>query len=757
MADNEDKPTVQTVLDKQINRRQFIKGAAAVGALAGVTYYLGPKLFGTITTASAGPPPTPGATALYTSCHQCDQQCAIIATMHGDVLTKLDGNPLDVKSAGHLCPKGQGGIMEVYNPYRVKKPLVRTNPNKGFDQDPGWKEVEWDEAIATVASKIQEILASDGPRAIAADDYNTVGPFMNALGSPNTYRCGNTCFYNLNGLQLSFMGADFQNAYLQQGITKYVLMLSDTVGTVENPFGRQVAEAKAGGAKIVVLDPRYSESAAKSDVWVPIAPGTDLAALLAIINVVITEDLYDHDYVATYTTGIDELTAFIQQYTPAWAADICGVDASVLQQIGEDFGRAHVAVATMRRGANKQRTGYWKVIHAWGILNALVGSIDQPGTTIMDRSAPLAKLSPPTKPPALYPQAVDGREKLMPTPGGLFDSTLAYAGTQTAFSDALVNGAYPIKFLLCAGANWIHSSPNTARWVDLLQNKFLTVVDYQMTDTAWLADVVLPCSTYLERDELVSANNFAPVPQVQVRQAVVTGLYDTKDDNEIWSLLADRLGISDYLPPTGPDAMDTQLAPIGYTFDKLKDEGLVQLDQPFTPTTKFKTPSGKIEMYSTVLDQAGFDPLPKWDGPSVTPTDDYPLYFISYNISRGYMSMHPWNSWLVEPGDEAVMINAATAAKAGISDGDSVTVTSAYGSLTAKAKLIQGIRPDTVAMLHGRGYRNPYTSPTARVGANENDISRPDTVQGLLDAYQNKKEPLAGPSFRDFTVSIKKA
>ena len=743
---------------QRITRRTFLGGTAAVGALAGLSGVFGPSVFQGVASAFAASNATDNTPKhLFTSCHQCDQQCAAIATVRGGIVTKLDGNPDDIKSAGHLCPKGQAGIMEAYNPYRLKKPLLRTNPEKGLDVDPGWKEVEWDEAISTIADKLSSILESDGPRAVAADDNNIVGNFCNAIGTPNTYRCAITCYYAAYGTQTILLGGNFCNADLRPEVTRYVLMLSNTVGTVENPFGRQVAEVKATGAKVAVLDPRYSEAAAKADVWAPIKPGTDLAACLAFINVLITEDLYDHDYVDAKTTGIEELTSFIEPYTPEWAAPLCGVDAAVLRQIGEDLGNRRPSVVTLRRGAAKQRKGYWKVVHAWVILNALIGAIDMPGGTIADRAATLGKLSPAQKLPAKYPQSVDSREKLFPTPGGVYDSAMATGGLQTTLSDSLINGAYPIKFLICAGANWLHSSPNTEQWAKALDGKFLTVLDYQMTDTGWMADAVLPCSTYLERDEVISAGNYAPVPQVQARQAVIDPLYDSKSDDEIFGMLAEALDLQDYMPPSGPDALDTTLAPLNTTFDDLKKEGLLHPDQPFKPASTFKTPSGKIELYSSLLADAGFDPLPTWDGAAMTPTADYPFYFISFNVARGYMSEHAWNAWLVEPDDTGVWINSQTAADKGINDGDNVKVTSAYGSLTAPAKVTGLIRPDTVGMLHGRGYRNPFTSPTARDGANENDIARPSTAQDLIDAYQAKEEPVGLPEFRDIVVSIEKA
>lgn len=755
-----------TGLRTPISRRTVIGGAIGIGALAGLSGWFGPDMFKALSPAQAAPQ---GVTKLFTACHQCDQQCGVVATVRDGVLTKLDGHPLDPKAKGHLCPKGQGGIMDLYNPYRLKRPLVRTNPEKAFGVDPGWKEVTWDEVQTLVSGKIKEILDSDGARAFAGDDANLMANFLKAIGSPNTFRCGNTCFYAVYGPMMTLTGANFAHADLQPGVTKYVLLLSDTVGTVEQPLARQVAEVKAAGAKLAVMDPRVSESAAMADVWMPVKPGTDLAPLLAFINVLVTENLYDHAYVEANTVGIEHLPEWVKPYTPEWAAPICGVDADTLRQVGRDLGRYKQSVVIMRRGAAKERLHYYRVTHAWAILNALIGAIDVPGGTIRDRSAGL----PAAKAKAAFPAVtekryIDSREKILPTPGGVYDSVIKNAGIQTAFVDAMKNGPYPIKFLLCAGANWLHSSPNTALWEEIVKDKFLMVIDYQMTDTAWLADVVLPCPTYLERDEIFGATNYAPIPLVMARQAVVQRMYDTKTEAEIFELLLEPLGLADSLPPESEEAFNEQLAGFGLTFDQLKEVGFRYIEGGKAvatakrpgPTTTFSTPSGKIELYSSLFEEAGFDPLPSWPTTGeilpMEPTPEYPTYFVSFNQARGFMSQHTWNAWLVDPEDEFLWIHNSLADSIGVKDGDTVRVTSPYGSMTVRAKRTETVRPDTVAMLHGRGSRNTWTSPQARVGTNDNDISRPDTVAEMVGLYTDKIEPLGNPRFRDFTVKVEK-
>ena len=697
-------------------------------------------------------------TAIYTTCHQCDQQCAEIAYTQEGILVKLDGNPVDQKSKGRLCPKGQAGILEVYNPYRIKKPMIRTNPEKAFNVDPGWREVSWEEALDLLSSKLTDIIGKYGARAIVGDDVTYVSTLFKALGSPNTFRCsGNTCYYGALQTEFTVMGGQVDNSDLIAGVTKYVIMFSNIAETVENPFGGQVGEVKGSGTKIVVFDPRLSDTAALADEWIPIKPGTDLAALLAMINVLITENLYDQKFVEENTHGFDKLAEFSKQYTPEWAESITDVPAATLRRIAEEFGTTKPSVATIRRGPSKERKGYWRVFHAWAILNALVGSIDVRGTTIADRNPKLGSVHPPKDPPTTYGQSIDGREQLLPTPGGVGDPYIWEAGTQDAFADSILNGPYPVKALIFAGANPMHSSPNRQKWTEALRACFVVDVDYQMTDTAWLADVVLPCPTFLERDEVVSAGLYAPQPQINCRQKVIDPLYDTKEENEIWQELGKRMSIQQYLPPVGATSLDTRLAPQGITFEEFKKKGVIIVDKTFEPVRKFGTPTGKIELYSERLKDAGFDPMPAWKGPSMEPSSDYPLYFVTFNDSTKCRSMHDWNPWLEELMDPSLWINTETANNAGIRNGDEVYVESEWGKLKAKAKLTEGIRPDTVAMAHGRGFENPWTAPCAHEGSSDSIITRPVTRADHLEWYRNKEEPFAVARFLDFTVKVSKA
>ena len=202
---------------------------------------------------------------------------------------------------------------------------------------------------------------------------------------------------------------------------------------------------------------------------------------------------------------------------------------------------------------------------------------------------------------------------------------------------------------------------------------------------------------------------------------------------------------------------DTQLAPLGITFDQLKSQGIFQVQQTFTPIRKFSTPSGKIELYSTVFENAGFDPLPSWTESPIQPTSDYPLYFVSFDEATNSETKSAWNPWLSEVMDNGLWINSDTANSLGIKNGDMVVVESPYGKISVKASLTEKIRVDTIAFAHGRGYQNSGTDSWARTGVNENLLTRPATLQDHINWYQSKDEPFGIARFMDFTVKVSKA
>ena len=255
---------------------------------------------------------------IYTTCGMCASHCAMIASVKNGRLIKLDGNPDDQHGHGRLCGKGNAGISLLYDPDRLKYPLKRTNPQKGIGIDPKWKRISWDEAYDTVAVKLSDIKKQHGARSIAWLGYHAGKDLLRAIGSPNDL-CHHT---KCNSARVVGNLGVFGDRYLAPDLSeaKYILAFGwDMPGKAKNVFAGPFAEGIAKGAKAVIFDPRQSATAAMATEWIPIRPGTDIAVVLAMIQHIIQNGLYDKAFVQKNVYGFDRLAESVKDRTPEWA------------------------------------------------------------------------------------------------------------------------------------------------------------------------------------------------------------------------------------------------------------------------------------------------------------------------------------------------------------------------------------------------------------------------------------------------------
>ncbi|MBZ0287982.1 MAG: molybdopterin-dependent oxidoreductase, partial [Anaerolineae bacterium] len=291
-----------------LSRRQFLKGAALAGtgavlAKAGI-FDLTPAM------AQSTAHFLPGPTAdyqVYTTCEMCVWRCGVTAKVRNGVIEKLDGNPNHPHSLGNLCARGQSGLMMTYDPDRVLFPLMRVG-ERGSGR---FRQATWEEALDFTAEQMQRIKDTYGPEAmIFSSTHNLSQPLfenlLNAYGSPNYGTQRSLCFNAMVTAHLLTLGIQ-EPARRYDGM-KYIILtgrnLMEGISTSET---RQLMEVIKEGAHVVVLDPRFTKTAAKATEWLPIKPGMDLAFHLALINVIISENLYDKRFVERYTVGFDEL------------------------------------------------------------------------------------------------------------------------------------------------------------------------------------------------------------------------------------------------------------------------------------------------------------------------------------------------------------------------------------------------------------------------------------------------------------------
>lgn len=752
----EAKPILERI---EMSRRTFTKLTAlgTAAALSGISRISALPEIPLIEPARAAPQ-ADEEKLVHTVCQMCSGGCAEIAHVKDDVVLYLTGNPDDQIARGRLCVKGYAGIQSLSDPDRLKYPMKRTNPEKGSDVDPKWVRISWDEALDLTAAKFNEIKERFGPQAIALimrpNDF--AKRLAAAIGTPNYITHHPTCYSTHEVVwRATVTGTGRPWAYDIEN-AKYILSFGwDGPGKAKNMQTQHFTNAKTNGARIIVLDPRLSITASLADEWIPMKPGTDLAFALAMINVIVNEELYDKEFVSTYCTGFDQLKSFIQEYTPEWAEKITEVPASTNRRIAREFAATRPAIVPThkRDAAGPNYANSWRLAHAIVILNALVGSIDRRGGYILPRKPAFPNFEEAFPAPA-YPskvkERIDGMEKfpiLQATGKGSFST----------FVEGVLSGKpYELKAALVRKHNLL-AFPDPERALEAFKKlEFLAVIDVLPFELIQLADVILPEHNYLEATSVVPREYFALYPQVAIQQPVIKPVYDTKGFGAIIPELAKKMGLGNYFEGVSSTAwFEKQLAAVGYSLDQLKNSptGLLGDPKPFVPKESFGTPSKKIELYSTVLEQNGYDPLPAWKPKREQPSAEYPYYYIIYRPPQNIQTSTQTNPLLTEIwGENRALINTMTAKKLGIRDGEYISVESRAGKIRVKAKVTEGIRPDCIAVDHGFGHWSKEATAAYRIGSCDGDLIPTVTVDELLAL----KDPGMGAMMEDVCVKVYK-
>jgi thiosulfate reductase/polysulfide reductase chain A len=644
-------------------------------------------------------------TTIPTYCDICFWKCGAIAHVKNGKLWKVEGNPLDPLSRGRLCPRGTGGIGAHYDPDRLRSPLIR----RSVRGDEEWTAVTWGEALDHIAEKMLKIKEQYGPEAVALFSHGIGGNFLKhtfkAFGSPNISA---PSFAQCRGprdvgFRLTFgedvsspERTDIRNA-------KCLTLIGSHLGeNMHNTQVQEFADAIEAGASIIVVDPRYSIAASKAKYYLPIKPGTDLALLLAWMNVIVSEKLYDADYIAQYGFGFEEFSQSIAQNTPEWAYPETGIKPELIRETAREIARyrpaslIHPGRHVTWYGDDAQRS------RAIALLSALLGNWGRKGGFYYPVSMDL-----PGYPYPPYPKSEKGK---VDNPNQKYP--FAHETITTGIREATITGEpYPIKGWWVYATNLFHALPNEQETIRAIQNlDLMVVVDVIPSEIAGWADVVLPEATYLERHDDLNVEWFRD-PFISIRQPVVKAPDDQKPNWWIAREMANRLGLESYYPWKDiEEYMQFRLEKGGYSFDSLKEKGIILGErQPnyFDEgvPAEFPTPSGKIEFYSLQLVEHGHDPVPVYKKPDEPPPGFFRLLYGRAPVHS--FSRTQSNRVLMDMMNEnEVWINADIAARWELKSGDRIRLKNEDGVLSnpIKVKATERIRPDSVYMVHGFGH-----------------------------------------------------
>ncbi len=690
-----------------LTRRRWLQIAGASSAVGAITTTsVDARAFSLLRS-----PEAPVADASIPSyCELCFWNCGLVAHVKGNQVLSLSGHPDYPTAQGRLCGRGNAGAGFVRDDDRLKYPMVRV----GKRGEGKFRRVGWKTAYQTIARGFRQIIDEHGPESLALFYHGTGGPLLRTmlvgLGSPNfagpSYA---QCKGPRNvGYKLTFGEKLPSPEPLDFEHTQCMVLFGSHLG--ENAHNSQVQEfvrAQARGAKLVVLDPRYSTVASKSDVWLPVRPGSDTAIVLAWIRQLIVDEAYDASFVERHCTGFDELSQHVKSFTLPWAAQQAGVEVEDLKR-AYDLIRAARPAVMIHPGrhvawygeADTQRA------RAQAILTALLGAWWNRGGIYRGAPPPTLQDYPGPDFPESKPH-VDQAAKRYP-----FAQEVTTNGIREA---TLTGNPYPIKGWFVHGTNLIQSMPNVHQTVEAIEKLDMIVVcDIQPTEITNYADVLLPEDIYLERyDDLKRGGGKRPY--IGLRQPVVRSPYDTRPAWRIAKELATELGVGDFFAYRDfEEYLAKRLEGSGVTLEELKQKGI-----HFTEPTRSRylepdeevhwhTPSGKVELYSRQLDEAGFDPLPTF-----APQPDPPDGFL--RLLYGRSPLHTFgrtqnNEILfdIDPSN-CLWMHPACAEKLGLSHQQPVLIENGHGDVTGPLPLrvTERLMPKTVYMVHGFGHRAP--------------------------------------------------
>jgi anaerobic selenocysteine-containing dehydrogenase len=650
----------------------------------------------------------PPIKVLGTCHHDCPDSCGWEATVQDGVAVKLRGNAAHPFSQGELCPKVTKFLDRVYSPDRVLHPMRRVGP-KGSGQ---FERISWEDALAEIAARVTHDVAKRGGQAIYPwNDAGTQGllhmssldrRLFAKLGSSRMTGsvCGMTSRYGAAATNGNGQGID----PMDLRFSKLIILWGTNTKLTNRHLWPTIDAARANGCEVVVVDPMRTATADAADWFVQPLPGTDAAMALAMMHVIIRDGLVDDEYVRSYTTGYDELVAHVATMTPDWAADICGIEASVIERLARTFATTKPAVIRTLIGAEHHENGAM-LFRTLTCLPLLTGAWRERGGGYC-RSV------------GTY-SGVDIDESVFTVPS-LDAGTPRREINQSLLGRALTDPAMdpPITTLFVWAGNPLVTLPNselTRRGLE--RDDLFTVVHEQfLTDTARYADIVLPATTQLEHRDVVPAWGHL---YIGWNEQAIEPLGESVRTTELWRLVAKAIGFTEPELFTSDDDLIAAAMP-SVDMETLQRDGFVRLNlpedlRPFA-TGNFATASGKAEFMSASLAADGHPPLPTFLPPRESPRGDsvlfakFPLVLFTPKVHTRFLnsSYSPLPKHGPLEGEPFVWLDAADADARGIGDGQMVQVSNDRGSLALPARITDKLRPGLVAVPFG-WWRSQHT------------------------------------------------
>ncbi len=692
---------------------------------------------------------------IKTICQMCYFYCGLDVTVEDGRILKVEGMREHPVNHGRLCAKGLASMQLTTDPKRLTTPLKRV----GARGSGKWKAVSWDDALDEIAQKLLSIRDESGPEAVGyyrgqapgwVTTYNYVLRFMNSWGSPNTFTHAHLCFAPRALAHAATFGSFPEPDYERANC----IMLFGYNPAYTSPvnYGARIIWARERGAKLIVVDPRFSNTASKADLFVQPRPGTSGALALSMIQVIIEEGLYDADFVREWTVGFDQLQRFVADCTPEEVSSITWVRPERIRRAARMLATTKPAVVVDGNGLD-QHTNVVQTVRATSILRALIRTVDEPGGSIIVPPLPFIDVQRRGDRPPRFAEPEVVQYPLYYEQG----STM----TGVEMTDSIgPEKPHPTRALIVQGGDpaAVLAEANTIREI-LKKTDLLVVHDLYHTATGQVADFVLPAASFLERD-LVLYYRYRPLVDVNLiamQNRCVPPVGQSRSDVDFVFSLARLVGLGEHFPwEDVTDAFDWQLEVNGLSVAWLREHpgGYVRKYEHGEIYRKyerdgFTTPSGKIEFVSSRFAERGLDALPTFVEPAASPVSapelvrKYPL-ICSTGLKLGIHTHTQFRTlpWIreIEP-DPFGEIHPRTASELGIEDGSWMIVESPKGAIRVRARVRATIHPRVVMVTHG--YGEPY--------AGAEDL--PNVITS-----EKERDPITGTTgIRSFLCAVRKA
>lgn len=671
-----------------------------------------------------------GTRTKHVICTVCDIGCQLRPVAKDGVLTKVlaHENPF---LANNICFKGTAAPRIHNHPDRLKVPLKRAGP-RGADQ---WEEISYAQALDEIAKRLSSLVQRYGPEtlAVSTSGWNTAVThgadrrFMNLLGSPNWISgvalcAGNTAAVN----KLTYGWYPFPDLLN----TKCIVLLGHNPRRQSwAPIYHMINDARAHGAKLIVADPRVSDQAETADIHLRLRAGTDAALLLGFLAVIIDEKLYDAQFVRDWTVGWEELKARVGEYPLERVEAITGVDRQQIAAAARMYATARGAVIPWTPITDQQLSST-SAIRLQSILRAITGNIDVPGGEtfsglnpdyISDSQMSMHELLTQQQRDKqlgsdLHPVYTYRAQDML---GDYCEKVWGYrhidlvmgcfmANPSAVFRAMATEKPYPVKAFFALGNNALLSYPNQNQIYQGMMNQDLIVVhEIFQTPTSMLADYVLPGDVFSERNNIHDFWNW--VGRLTVSEKVVEPPQQASNTYQFWRDLAIRMGFGEHFPwQTIEDVLDYRLSPSGMTFQQFADKHYMKADVPVFKKyekTGFATPSGKVELWSSILDELGFDPLPYFrEAPP--PDADYPYLIFTGVREDPFFQTGQRNIDVLRNRARApkLFLHPVDAAREGLADGDWARLETGYGAVVAQVLVQESMKEGHIRVPHGWWY-----------------------------------------------------